>query len=223
MTASGPTDIPKKGLPKMLIVIVIVAVVAIAAVAGAVLLMNDTGSNNNDNDNDDDTGDNNNNNDDFDVANGDYMELKTTSESSLMTFNMTMRWEVSNVTSTGYDITIRVSNDMFDFMNYTHTQHANMTDDVGSGAVDDNYTKGTLVGTETLSTAFGNKQVEHWRLTEIDGTTTTITDYYVGKDTKMTYKWVVVVTDSADPESNLTSTTLLTATNIASIKDGNKA
>lgn len=219
MTVSNPPDIPKKGLPKMLIAVILIAVVAIAAVAGAILLMGDGSSNPDDNgpgtgdQNDDTPGTAN-------LANGDYMVLKTTTESSIIWMNMTMRWEVSNVDSSGYDVTIRITSD---FLNYTTTSRANLTDDVGTGAVDDNYTRGTLIGTETLSTSVGNKHVEHWRLTDTEDSTTMVTDYYVGKDTKMVYKWVMTTTDSSDPENNMVSTTLLTETNIDAIKNGDKA
>lgn len=211
----------------MLIVIVIVAIVAVAAIAGAVLLTNNnqgsSGSNdnnNNNNGNTDNTGGTDNNTLGSDLANGDYMEFRTTTESIVMTMNMTLRWEVSKVSSTGYDITLTLTSDIY---NYSTTQHANKTDVVGKGAIDSNYTRGTLVGTETLSTPFGTKQVEHWRLSETDGSVTTITDYYIGKDTKMVYKWVVTSTDSSDSNNNSTSTTLLVQTNISSIRNGDKA
>ncbi len=134
--------------------------------------------------------------------------------------NMTMRWEVSNVDSTGYDVTVSM---ISDFLNYTTTTRVNLTDGLGTGVVDDNYSRGTLIGTETLSTPLGDKVVEHWRLIEEDGSKTTVTDYHVGKDTKMVYKWVTVVTDTEDPESNMTSTTVLMETNIGTIKNGDKA
>lgn len=223
MTTSSPPDIPKKGMSKMLIAGIIVVIIAIAAVAGAyVLLNNNTGSSdqNKNNNNNSNTGGNNSNTSGFNLANGDYMELNTTTESSMATMNITVKWEVSNVTSTGYDITIVF---LSDFYNYTYTQHANMTDMMGAGAVNENYTRGTLIGTETLSTPFGMKQVEHWRLSETDGNTLTVTDYYIGKSTKMIYKLVVTSTNSSDPSLNSTSTTMLVQTNIDSIKNGDKA
>lgn len=218
MTISDQPDTPKKGLPKMLIAVIIIAVVAIAAVAGAVLLMNNGGSDKDkDGSNTDDQNDNSSGMDN--LANGDFMELRTTTESNLMWMNMTMRWEISNLDSSGYDVTIKVNSDFF---NYTTTTHASTDDALGAGAVDDNYTKGILIGTEPLSTSMGNKQVEHWRLTNAEGSASTVTDYYVGKDTKMVYKWVVTTTDSSNPEENMVSTTLLTDTNIDAIKNGDK-
>ncbi len=202
----------------MLIALIIVAAVAIASVTGAVLLMNNGGS---DRDDDSDTDDQNDKGSGLDnLANGDYMELRTTSESSIAWMNTTMRWEISNLDSTGYDVTIRVTSDIF---NYTTTVRASLDDGLGTGAVDDNYSKGTLIGTETLSTPIGNKQVEHWRLTETEGSMTTVTDYYVGKDTKMVYKWVVTITDPSNPDVDSVSTTLLTETNINAIKNGDRA
>ncbi|MDW5563665.1 MAG: hypothetical protein SA339_10600 [Methanomassiliicoccus sp.] len=208
----------------MFIAAIVVIVVAVAA-AGAFVLMNDSGasdqnnnaSNSNSNDNNNGTKDNTSSNAySYSPKDGDFMEFKTTTVSSAMSFDMTMRWAVSNVTSTGYDITLNHTNTLFGY-SYSNTIHANLTDDVGSGAVDENYTKGTLVGTETLSTSFGTKQVEHWRLQETDGSKTTVTDYYIGKDTKMTYKMVVTETDSSDSNGNATITTVLTDTNIVSL------
>jgi hypothetical protein len=209
-------------MSKMLLAGIIIVIVAIAAVAGAyVLLSNNTGtSDQNDNDSNSNTSDQTNDTSTFDLSNGDYMEFKTTTESNMTWINVTMKWLVFNVTSSGYDVTIDY---ISDFFNNTITQHANLTDAVGSGAVDDNYTKGTLVGSETLSTPFGAKQVEHWRLTTEEGTTTTVADYYVGKDTKMVYKVVVTSADSSDSGNSMTTTTVLTNTNIDRIKNGDKA
>lgn len=222
MTGSSPPAAPKKGLPRMLIVIAIVAVVAVAAIAGAYVLMNNSGSNGQ---NGNGNGNNDKGGDDGKtplsaIANGDYIEIKTSTEGDMFSMNSTMRWEISNVTATGYDITIRITSDLY---NQTFTHHANLTDAIGSGAVNDSYSKGTLIGIETLSTAIGNKKVEHWRITETDDTNLTVTDYYVGKDTKMVYKWTTVNTDSSYPENNMSYTSVLVATNMMSLKNGDKA
>jgi hypothetical protein len=222
MTGSSPPAEPKKGLPKTLVVIAIVAVVAIAAIAGAYMLMNNPGPNDkngNGNGNNDKGGDNGKTPISA-IANGDYIEIKTTTENDTLSMNSTIRWEVSNVTATGYDITIRINYGLF---NQTITHHANLTDVIGTGAVNDNYSIGTLIGIETLSTPIGNKKVEHWRITETDDTNLTVTDYYVGKDTKMVYKLTMVNTDSSYPENNMNYTSVLVATNIESLKNGDKA
>ncbi|MBI0584079.1 MAG: hypothetical protein ISF22_07615 [Methanomassiliicoccus sp.] len=225
MTTSSPPIEPKKGMSKMLIAVIVIAIVAVAAVAGAYVLMNNlgsTGGNNEGNDNGDNNGNDNQNGGntvDFNLKTGDFMTFKTTTDASGISLNSTIRWEVTSVTNDGYDIRIDFVSDMF---NYSTTVHSNKTDDIGSGAVQGNYSQGSLVGTETLSTSFGTKQVEHWKETKVTGSTTEVTDYYVGKDTKMVYKVVATSTDTQDPTQDSEYTMVIDDTNISAIRDGDK-
>lgn len=209
----------------MLIVGIVVAIVAIAAVGGAYVLLNGntgTSDQNGQNAGNNDANTNTNQTFHYDLANGDYMVFKMTTESSVLSFNATLRWQVSNVTVTSYDVMVNQTSD-FVLISKTWTTHVNMTDQIGSGIVSDNYKKGVLIGNETLSTPLGDKKVEHWRVTEVAGNMTTMMDFYVGKDTRMVYKWVITVTDPSNPSIDSTVTGWLEDTNIDTIRNGDGA
>jgi len=209
----------------MLIVGIVIAIVAIAAVGGAYVVLNSntgTSDQNGQNTGNNDANTNINQTFHYDLANGDYMVFKMATESSIFSFNATLRWQVSNVTVTSYDVMVNQTSD-FVLISKTWTTHVNMTDQIGSGIVSDNYTKGVLIGNETLSTPLGDKNVEHWRVTEVADNTTTMMDFYVGKDTKMVYKWVITVTDPSNPSIDSTVTGWLEDTNIDTIRNGDGA
>jgi hypothetical protein len=220
---------PKKSMSKMLIASIIVAVVAIAAVAGAYVLLSNGGStsdganqNNNSGDNDQ-TGDYGNNGSNNNVPpsllkNGDFMQYTTTTTSGGMEFPGTMRWELSNVTSTGYDVEITV-NSIAGTMSYM--THGNTSDTLGVSPDGADFDKGVKIGMETLSTPFGNKQVEHWRQTNAVEGMTTVTDIYIGANSPVLYKLVTTSTGITDPSSSDVSTLVLDDTNIDAIRNGN--
>jgi len=217
MDGTNQPSIPKKGPSKMLLVGIVVAVVAIAAIAGGLVLLNN-------NDGTGDTNGNNNNNNGtgttYELQNGQYMVMDTDSNFGGMAFNSTTRWEVSNVTSTGYDVTLTTYSSMTQ-QTTSFTFHGDYNTTLGSSedvSVEDMATK---VGTEQLATAFGTKNVDHYRNTTVDGTATTTIDYYIGAETPAMYKMVMNITDTEDPDSTGTLTTVISDTNIDAIRNGN--
>jgi hypothetical protein len=214
MDGTNQPAIPKKGPSKMLLVGIIVAIVAIAAIAGGLMLLNNNGTGN--------TNDNNNNNTGtaYELENGQFMVMDMNSSFGGMTFNSTTSWEVSNVTTTGYDVTLITYNSITQ-QTTTTSFHGDYNTTLGSSedvSIEDMATK---VGTEQLTTAFGAKTVDHYRNTTVDGTTTTVVDYYIGADTPVMYKMVMAITDTDDPTSNGTMTMVVTDTNIDAIRNGN--
>ncbi len=217
MDGTNQPAIPKKGPSKMLLVGIIVAVVAIAAIAGGMMLLN-----NNDGTGDTNDNDNNNNNTGtaYEVKNGEYIEWDTNISSSVFSYNTTLRWVFSNVTTTGYDVTTTLYNSLTQ-QTFTITTHADYNTTLGSSedvSIEDMATK---VGTEQLSTAFGTKNVDHYRNTTVDGTMTTMMDYYIGAETPVMYKMVMTISDTDEPLSNGTQTTVITDTNNDAIRNGN--
>jgi hypothetical protein len=210
-----------KSLPRMLIVGIVVAIVAVAAVAGAyVLLSNGGGTSGGTNQNNDsgNNGQNDNNNSAFQLKNGEFMLYTTTTTSTVMDYNGTMRWEVSNVTATGYDIEINFTSGE-DSMNYS--AHGSYSDTLGVSGMDADFDKGVKIGLETLSTPFGDKKVEHWRATNTTDDITTVIDFYIGAQSPVMYKMVATTTGVVDPIYNGVSTMVLNDTNIDDVKTGN--
>lgn len=222
MGVSQP-PVPQKGISKMLLVGIVVAVVAIAAIAGAYVLMSNNGGTNGTNGDDNNDG-NNDNNDQlpYQISNGQYMVTETTADYGLYSFNMTTRWVVSNVTATGYDVTLSVYNSMTGSTT-VHTWHGDYNSTIGAASAEEaDY--GTLVGTESLVTPFGTKRVDHYRNTTIDDfNITTVMDYYIGASTPVLYKTVMTMTDPENPESSGTMTSEITDTNIDVVRNGNAA
>ena len=211
--------VPKKGMSKMLLVGIVVAIVAIAAIAGAYVLMsNNDGTNGT---NGDDNNDDNDNQLPYQISNGQYMVTETTSDFGMFSYNSTTRWTVSNVTTTGYDVSLSMYNSMTD--NTTvYTWHSDYNSTIGvGGEVEPDY--GTKVGTESLATEFGTKRVDHYRNTTIEGDVTTVIDYYIGASTPVYYKMVMTITDSENPDFSGTTTSEVTDTNIDAVKNGNAA
>ncbi len=223
MDGTNQPAIPKKGSSKMLLVGIVIAVVAIAAVAGAFLLMNNNAGKDNDNDNDNT---NNNGNDNtntgttYELANGEFMVWDTDTTMGSISFNSTTKWVVSNVTASGYDVTI-YSYSSTSGQTTIVTTHADYNDTLGASVDDSSGNLGTKVGTEQLSTGFGSKKVDHYRNTTVDETTTTTIDYYIGADTPVVYKMVMTITDSENTELNMTTTMEITDTNIDAVRNGN--
>lgn len=203
----------------MLLVGIIVAVVAIAAIAGGLMLLNN-------NDGTGDTNNNNNNNNNngtgtaYELQNGQYMVMETDSNFGGMTFNSTTRWEVSNVTTTGYDVTLSTYDSITQQTN-TYTFHGDYNTTLGSSNDASIKDFATKVGTEQLVTAFGTKNVDHYKNVTVEGTQTTTVDYYIGTETPVVYKMVTTVEDTEDPESNGTMTMVVSDTNIDAIRNGN--
>lgn len=215
--------IPKKGMSKMLLVGIVVAIVAIAAIAGAFLLMgNDDGTNGtNDNGNDDNNGGDDNTGLPYELSNGQYMVTETTSDFGMFSYNSTTRWTVSNVTTTGYDVTLSTYSSMTDDTT-VYTWHTDYNSTIGVGGdVESDY--GTKVGTESLATELGTKRVDHYRNTTTDDNVTTVIDYYIGASTPVYYKMVMTITDSENPDFSGTTTSEVTDTNIDAVRNGNAA
>ncbi len=220
---------PKKSMSKMLIASIIVAVVAIAAVAGAYVLLSNGGSTSGGANQNDNSGDNNQNGDNgnnggnnnilpFQLKNGEFMQYTTTTTSGGMNFSGTMRWEISNVTSTGYDVEITVTS-IAGTMSYM--THGNLSGTLGISPDSVDFDKGVKIGIETLSTPFGNKQVEHWQQTSTNGDIVTVTDIYIGAKSPVLYKLVATSTGVTDPLSDEVSSLVLDDTNIDAIRNGN--
>jgi hypothetical protein len=220
MDVSDQPSGPKKGLSKAFIAGIIVAIVVIAAVAGAFVLLTNGGGTSNGTDQNINSGDdqNGNNGPTFQLKNGTFMQFTTIHTSAGMDLTETTRWAVSNVTTTGYDIEISLASGA-ETMKYM--VHGNYSDTLGMSGGYADMDKGVRIGTETLATAFGNKQVEHWRLTSTIDDTTTVTDYYIGVKGPVLYKMVTTSTGVLDPTYNGGSTVVLDDTNIDYIKNGN--
>ena len=220
MDGTNQPSVPKKGPSKMLLVGIVVAVVAIAAIAGGMMLLNnnddgagDTNDNNN-NDNNNDTGAA------YQLVNGQYMVMDMDTDFGEMNFNSTTRWQVSNVTTTGYDITLTTYNSMTQ-QTTTMTFHGDYNTTLGSSGDESIEDMATKVGTEQLTTAFGTKTVDHYRNVTVEESVTTTVDYYIGAQTPVVYKTVTTIEDSEDPTSNGIMTMVVTDTNIDAIKNGN--
>lgn len=220
---------PKGGVPKLLIVVILVVIVAIAG--AAVALTQNGGGNNGGNaggNNDLPGGIDQNDGSGTDggtsslvnqVHNGDLLQYTTDTVSAGYSFSGTMKWLFSNVTSTGYDEQVTITSITGTTQYSTHANYSDALGFKNDTVSGDN--QAVLIGTETLATPFGDKTVEHWRLTNATDSSNTMSDYYIGKKTPALYKMVMIVTGTSDPSLDMTTTTVLSDTNNDAIKTGN--
>jgi hypothetical protein len=206
----------------MLIVGIIMVIVAVAAVGGAYLLLSSGGSTDRGADQNGPGGNDQVGDGDtilpYQLHDGDYIVYTTTTSSMGRDLTGTIKWLVSNVTSSGYYVEIALTSD---YGTSKFSIHANYSDTLGASGESEAYESGAKVGTETLSTPFGNKQVEHWRVTNTTDQATTVTDLYVGAKSPAIYMTVIAMTGTSDSIFDGTTTTVLSDTNIDAIKNGN--
>jgi hypothetical protein len=208
-----------------------VAIVAIAAVAGAYVLLDNSPEERDDNGTDgiDNTGDSDievpgSNDtdpiDQLDLKVGDLVEFTATSSVIGLTKTTMVTLTVTGVTPSGYDILVSIRSGSDD---QRSTFRANSTEELMEGVAGDAFSRGTLIGDEVVATIYGDKTVEHWRSTTVSGSTTNVTDYYVGKSTGMVYEATIASTN--DDILSITTTTdlVLSSTNIDKIKSGDAA
>jgi hypothetical protein len=177
----------------MLIVGIVAVVVVVAAAAGAIMLLGGGDA--------DDNGDNDNKNGStYKMKNGDFIEYRITNEDEYGTEVMNYRWDVSNVTSAGYDVLLTFT---MSGTTMTFDDHYNSTDNPMFGAynmyvTDDwlgTYHPGITVKDTTINTPLGSKAVKHYQVTiedEDDASLVDHVDFYVGKSNGVLYKWVTV-------------------------------
>lgn len=237
MEGSSQSSRPKGGVPNKLLIVVILAVVLVAGVA-AIALTQLGGSGNTGEDADDTPGGNDQGGDDvpdgtgddtpsdigedevlYELQDGDFMEYTTRTVVGDFTMTGSMRWEMTNVTSIGYDVIVTIVSEQGTSQ---YTIHANFTDALGVDKDgEDGYEGGVLIGTEMIDTPFGRKTVEHWQVSDSEDGVQTVTDYYIGAEVPVLYKITVSMSGGEDPSFDSTTTTELSDTNISEIRDGN--
>jgi hypothetical protein len=158
--------------------------------------------------------------DQLDLKVGDFVEFTAHSELVGLTQTTVLRLTVSEADASGYQIALVVTSGS---SRQESTFHANSTEDLVVGVSGESFAQGTLIGEETISTIYGDKQVEHWRsVTDASGATN-VTDYYVGKSTGMVYKIVIKSTSNDLLRLTTTTTAAVSDTNIDKVKSGDPA
>lgn len=197
----------------MLMIIAVIAVAAVVVVAAVAL---SAGGNDNGNGGDDDD-------DQYTMKNGDFIEYQVTTEDEYGEEVINYKWQVSNVTASGYDVLTTLSGDG---MSYSFSSHVDGSDAPMMGAyslywsetlVFDTY-PGVTAEDMTLTTPLGSKAVRHYQVTVEDDEDESLEDtidIYVGKSNGVLYKWVTI--EKEDGVVIMTTTFEIFDSNIAVI------
>ncbi len=234
MSSSSTPIKAKRKAPIWLIVVIIVVIIAVAVGALALSQINGGSKSSSSTSQSDTTGGNNNNSTgqnngtgvsgtikgvSYQLTDGEMLQFSVTTTTQLgtnsSTSNEVLKMVYSNVTSTGYDYQLTLTQNN---VTTTYFHHGNFSNFYGNGTLS-GYTP-VLIGQETLSTPFGTKSVDHWQVTNVTASGKIVIDFYTGTSTPAMYKWVEQTTGSGYTS---TMTEILTDTSNNAIKTGNSA